>query len=312
MVDRNPLNRLESSGYDRAAAEQDLKETAIDASKHSSGDVLDMANKNSAYAHGNEHLLSKVDENTTMPSADTTVSGAYSLGQTSTAGVAQNYSTEFPERETHTVGSGSRTINTLPSHVEDLGTTVQTNRTTHVVQQERDPTVTYIPPQSGAYSTNSTGATTYSTGTTGAATTSQTGSSMNQYGSTGASTQQYGSSGTSSSDQYGTSSTTHTTGLPAGQSGVVQHHGVVGENRTIAPTNTEYNVNPSSGVAVGTSTLGIPHGTTTTTQSHGSSSGGQHHAATTPAHSARDETTTTSGQKPKESMMSKIKHAFHK
>lgn len=286
MVDRNPLNRLESSGYDRDQAESDLKATAVESSQHSSGNVLDMADKKSAYAHGNEHLLNKVDENTSMPSTDTTVDGAYSIGHTSTAGVADNYSQAFPERDTHTVGTGSRTIQTLPSHVQDLGTTVQTNRTQHILQTEADP-VTYIPPQTGAYTSSANTIDTSSGGGRGGL-------------STGASQAHVGSgTGTGAGTTTSTgATTTHTTGLPAGETGVVHHHGIVGENRTIEPTNAQYNVNAGSGVAVGTSSLGMPHGTQTA-----------HANTTSSSHAAH---TTGEEKKTKESMFSKIKHALQK
>ncbi|CCG85048.1 protein of unknown function [Taphrina deformans PYCC 5710] len=261
---------MSSHTFDREAAEQDLKDTAADASYHSSGTVLNQADQNSKYAHGKLHRTGSIDENTSLPTTDTTIDGAYAIGQTSATESASNYQNKFTEPESHTVGTGSRTIQELPEHVVDMGSTVQTKRTTHVLQTEADP-VQYISPQGAAIGHVTSGGTTY----------------------------------TSDVPQVSTRSTSnHTTdardahlaqqvSAHAGHDGVVHHHGIVGQNQTIEPQDVK--LNAGSGTAVGTSSLGMPHGTTGTT-----------------THTSSHDATTAESPKQKEGFMSKIKHALHR
>lgn len=323
---------------DREAAVQDIKDTAAEASHHSSGDVLNMANPNSRYAHGKFERTGSVNENTNMPTTNTTVAGAYDIGNTSTTDVTSNYDNKFTEPETHTVGTGSRTVQALPEEVHDLGSTVQTQRTTHVLQTQAEP-VQYIAPQQhvSSFGTNTSTSNTgsgipHSTGRTnlaGVAAAGGVSSHAHAQTGTGAAYESgtaYGSNNTTSTntaaDTLGTTTTTttsathhdggvshHTTGLPAGQSGVVQHHGLVGENRTLEPTQAAYNVNAASGSAVGTGLLGMPHGTAGTAAGTTTTSSSTNHNSSTTTGAGHSD----NAEKPqKESFLSKIKHALHK
>lgn len=287
-----------TSNFSRREAEAQLKETAADASYHSSGDVLNTAASDSKYAHGAMERTGSVDGNTALPSTNTTVDGAYAIGHTSTANTVENYDNKFTTPATHSIGNGSRSVQQLPEEVHDLGSTVQTQKTTHVITTESQPTKTtaYIPPSSGA---------TYTTGTAGQAytTTGTSGLSSSQG--------QYDTSNTSSdarnlSNELGHGNTS--------SSSKHAHHGIIGNNTTIQPAeNAQYNLNAVSGAALGTSAMGIPHSTTTAHNSTTTSSTGGH-GVSGAAHKAEHnvESTGTHNEPKKEGMMAKIKHAFHK
>lgn len=268
-----------TSNFSRSQAEADLKETAADASYHSSGDVLNTAAPDSKYAHGAMERSGSIDGNTNLPSTETNFSGAYAIGHTSTAGTAEAYDNKFTTPATQTVGTGSRTVQSLPEQVTDLGSTVQTHKTTHIITEAVAPTTTttYIPPKSNA---------TYTTGSAGQAYTTTTSSAAATAGET-----RHLSSGISTQDSHATTSAGHA------------HHGIIGNNTTIRPADdTHIQLNAASGAAVGTSAMGIPHSTASTSAAkHGQST--THDAASDVDHTA---------QPKKEGMMSKIKHAFHK
>lgn len=150
--------------YSRSTAERDLKETAQVASEHSSGTILNAPDPNSSYAHVKMERSGSVNANTTMPTTQSTIDGAYSIGSTDASGVAANYDNQFTTPATEVVsGSGSRTVQALPEQVQDRGTTVQTQKITRAVIKESSP-VTYIPPATTTSQTVGTASTIYTTG----------------------------------------------------------------------------------------------------------------------------------------------------
>jgi len=225
-----------ASQFNRAEAESQLKEVAAEASYHSSGDVLNQADEQSRFAHGKFERTGSAEGLTTLPSTTTTVDGAYHIGHTDAENVGQNYVNKFSTPASHTIGSGSRSTQVLPEQVNDLGSTVQTNIIQHAVTKVSEPTV-YIPPQT-------------SSGLESVATSTNTlpgpGHSLNTSGSAFPVT---------------TGTSNHTT-----SDSTRSHHGVVGHNQTLYPTTLTAGIsgNPVSGVAVGTTSLGIAHTDPTT------------------------------------------------
>lgn len=245
-----------SATFDRAAAEQDIKNVAAEASEHSSGTILNAPDPSSSYAHGKLERTGSLDEDTNMPTTKTTVSGAYAIGSTSAADSATNYDNKFTTPATETLGSGSRTLQVLPEQVQDLGTTVQTERTSYAVVREAEP-VTYIPPTSNATYTEPQAVRTYTT--------------------------------TGSEQQYSSG-------------------GAVEEQKTSHANNVSQGHSSASRATDGSAQSGVPHSsashslaqdsTTTNNLSHGSTTGTGASAEESGTH--------------KESMFSKLKHAFKK
>lgn len=135
-----------TSNFDRAAAEQDIKHVAAEASYHSSGTILNAPDPSSSYQHGKLDRTGSVDGSTSLPTTSTTVDGAYSIGSTDASGVADRYENKFTSPATEVAsGTGSRTVQAMPELVQDLGTTVQTQRTTRAVVTETTDAA-YIPP----------------------------------------------------------------------------------------------------------------------------------------------------------------------